>query len=108
MKLAIIQRVERSDGKVAILLERDLVTFKERLSNIAYEYYVGFRNKIITDLVMFDSNSNWIKEYFFEKYFKELHDVNDEIMKKIIKDSLNYAFDMLEREIKKETINANL
>jgi hypothetical protein len=100
MKLAIIKDV--NDERRAVVLEYDLDTYKERLANIAYEYYVGNKLKVIDDIVKFEEN--WIKEYLIDKYFKLLYEVNDDIIKKILKDSIDYALKTLENELKKQTV----
>lgn len=104
MRLALIKHVSDGRGEFdAVKLEYDIGTYTTRLSNIAYEYYIGQED--VTDLITFESN-NKIINFIFNKFFKKYIDTKkqNELIRFILKTSFEYAFKMIERELKKESI----
>ena len=101
MKLALIKdlEVQIGDHKRAIMLEYDLETYKERLCNIAYEYYMGNKFKIMDKLIELTEP----KKGLFTKTIK--YELNDLIIQDILKNSFSYAFNILEKEMKKQSVN---
>lgn len=96
IRLALIQDVE-VEKRSGIMLEIDLTNYKERLANIAYEYYLGNKHRIKEKIFKVDN-----KKGFFKTEVRI--SIDDVELKKLLKDSFNYAFNMLEKEVRSKTV----
>ena len=100
MKLALLKELEVQIGerKFGILLDYDLEVYKERLCNIAYEYYLGNKYKIKEKIFKVDNKVGFLKTEVKVR-------IDDSEMKELLKESFSYAFNVLEKEMKKQSIH---
>jgi hypothetical protein len=83
MRLALIENIDDGRGNFnAIKLEYDLDVHRERLTNIAMEYYLGNKYKLK------------------RKYYK----IDENSLESMLRESFDYAFRILEQELKKQTV----
>ena len=90
MKIAIIEKLIIND-QIKVYVERDYEVFIERIPNLAVEYFVGNKNKLRP-------------KTFLEKLLNKKYRDEEEGISYLIKESVKYALNIYEKEIKKETI----